>query len=272
MTGGMCWEALNNIGAAPQRPMVILLNDNGRSYLPTVGGFATTALRGRGVDGETGRNLFRDLGLEYLGPIDGHDLIAIEGALQEAADLNRPVVVHCVTSKGRGYAPAEQDDHDRFHAVGVIDSDDGRAGRSGGARPGRRCSPKRSRRSVKSVRTSSASPRRCSTRWGWAALRPGFRDRVFDIGIAEQHAVTSAAGLAIGGMHPVVAIYAAFIGRALDQLIMDVALHQLAGDHSDRPGRASPGRTAPATTACGTRRFSRSSPASRWPHRETRRD
>ncbi len=228
MTGGMCWEALNNIGAAPERPMVILLNDNGRSYLPTVGGFARhlTALRGRGVDGETGRNLFRDLGLEYLGPIDGHDIAAVEGALQEAAAMNRPVVVHCVTAKGRGYAPAEQDDHDRFHAVGLVDPATGRARHSGG----------RSWTSVFAQEIAALGEERpdivCLTAAmlhpvGLGSFAARFPQRVFDIGIAEQHAVTSAAGLALGGMHPVVAIYAAFIGRALDQLIMDVALHQL---------------------------------------------
>jgi 1-deoxy-D-xylulose-5-phosphate synthase len=226
MTGGMCWEALNNIGAAPERPMIIVLNDNGRSYLPTIGGFARHLRELRKGGPEGGHNLFRDLGLEYLGPVDGHDLGAVEEALRQAATLHRPVVVHCVTCKGRGYSPAEEDDEDRFHAVGVIDPATGRAKQPG----------KRSWTSVFAEEITAIGAERedvvCLTAAmlhpvGLGSFAARFPERVFDIGIAEQHAVTSAAGLAIGGLHPVVAIYAAFIGRALDQLIMDVSLHQL---------------------------------------------
>ncbi|HEX2179426.1 MAG TPA: 1-deoxy-D-xylulose-5-phosphate synthase [Actinomycetota bacterium] len=226
MTGGMCWEALNNVGAAPQRPVIIVLNDNGRSYLPTVGGFARHLAQLRNYGSEAGHNLFRELGLEYLGPIDGHDTPAVEDALREAAGLLRPVVVHCVTAKGKGFPPAEEDDLDRFHAVGVVDPATGRPRRPGD----------RSWTSVFAEEITAIGEERddvvCLTAAmlhpvGLGGFAARFPERVFDIGIAEQHAVTSAAGLAIGGLHPVVAIYASFIGRALDQLIMDVALHRL---------------------------------------------
>ncbi|MGH3593912.1 MAG: 1-deoxy-D-xylulose-5-phosphate synthase N-terminal domain-containing protein, partial [Pseudonocardiaceae bacterium] len=125
LTGGMCWEALNNIGAAPDRPVIIVLNDNGRSYSPTVGGFARhlAELRQCDVDRHT---LFEDLGLAYLGPVDGHDITGVESALRRAAALRRPVVVHCITQKGNGYPPAEQDETDCLHTVGVIDPSTGR--------------------------------------------------------------------------------------------------------------------------------------------------
>ena len=234
MTGGMCWEALNNIGSAPERPMIIVLNDNGRSYLPTVGGFARhlASLRqgepaGLIAEGENGKpNLFKLLGLAYLGPVDGHDLAAMEDALRQAALLHRPVVIHCVTCKGKGYLPAEEDDQDRFHAVGIIDPNTGRA-RQPGARTWTSVFAEEiteigsEREDVVCLTAAMLHPT------GLGSFAACFPERVFDIGIAEQHAVTSAAGLAIGGLHPVVAIYAAFIGRALDQLIMDVALHQL---------------------------------------------
>lgn len=226
MTGGMCWEALNNIGAAPERPMIIVLNDNGRSYLPTIGGFARHLAELRNGGTERRHNLFQELGLSYLGPIDGHDVGALEDALREAAILHRPVVVHCVTAKGRGFPPAEEDEQDRFHTVGVIDPATGRPKHPGN----------RSWTSVFAEEITAIGEERqdvvCLTAAmlhpvGLGSFAARFPERVFDIGIAEQHAVTSAAGLAIGGLHPVVAIYAAFIGRALDQLIMDVALHQL---------------------------------------------
>jgi 1-deoxy-D-xylulose-5-phosphate synthase len=224
MTGGMCWEAMNNLGAIADWPVVILLNDNGRSYLPTVGGFAShlASLRAGDSDG----NVFEDLGLAYLGPVDGHDVAAMESALREAAALGRPVLVHCVTQKGKGYPPAEADEDDCLHAVGSINSSTGRSSALAvptwtsvfsdeitmiGAE----------REDVVCVTAAMQNP----TGLGRFAAR--FPDRVFDVGIAEQHAVTAAAGMAMGGLHPVVAIYAAFIGRAIDQLMMDVALHRL---------------------------------------------
>ncbi|MGQ0679685.1 MAG: 1-deoxy-D-xylulose-5-phosphate synthase [Actinomycetota bacterium] len=227
MTGGMCWEALNNLGTLADRPVIVVLNDNGRSYLPTIGGFARHLAELRDSSARPQRhNLFKDLGLEYVGPIDGHDIVAMELALKQAALLNRPVVVHFVTSKGKGYPPAEEHEEDLLHAVGVIDPHTGKPVRSG----------ERSWTSVFGEEITAIGEERedvvCLTAAmlhpvGLGGFAARFPERVFDIGIAEQHAVTSAAGLAIGGLHPVVAIYAAFIGRALDQLIMDVALHQL---------------------------------------------
>ena len=227
LTGGMCLEALNNISAAPQRPMVILLNDNGRSYSPTVGGLARhlSDLRAGHLDGSRG-NFFESLGLAYLGPVDGHEVAAVEVALRRAVTLGCPVVVHCVTRKGQGYPPAEHDETDHMHGVGVIDPVSGRPqilsglswtsvfadeiARIGAERPDVVC--------ITAAMLDSA---------GLGRFAASFPDRVFDVGIAEQHAITSAAGLAMGGMHPVVAIYAPFLARAFDQLMMDVALHCL---------------------------------------------
>ncbi|MGH3776249.1 MAG: 1-deoxy-D-xylulose-5-phosphate synthase [Pseudonocardiaceae bacterium] len=225
LTGGMCWEALNNIGAAPDRPVIIVLNDNGRSYSPTVGGLARhlAELRQSKVDRHT---LFEDLGLAYLGPVDGHDITAVENALRRASRLSRPVVVHCVTRKGKGYPPAEQDDADCLHTVGVIDPSTG-CPRSVG---------KPTWTSVFAEEITAIGADRddvvCLTAamlhpTGLGAFAARFPHRVFDVGIAEQHAVTCAAGLAIGGLHPVVAIYSTFLSRAFDQLLTDVALHQL---------------------------------------------
>ncbi|TWP46907.1 1-deoxy-D-xylulose-5-phosphate synthase [Lentzea tibetensis] len=216
LTGGMCWEALNNIGGAPDRPVVILLNDNGRSYDPTTGGLARhlTELREGGQN-----NLFTSMGLEYVGPVDGHDLEAVENALWRAKRLGRPVVVHCLTVKGKGYEAAEQDESDRMHAVGAAGSSSGRTWTHafgdeivaiGASRPDVVC-----------LTAAMLEP------VGLRAFAARFPDRVFDVGIAEQHAVTSAAGLAMGGLHPVVAVYATFLTRAFDQLLMDVALHRL---------------------------------------------
>ncbi|NGY59882.1 1-deoxy-D-xylulose-5-phosphate synthase [Lentzea sp. NEAU-D13] len=212
LTGGMCWEALNNIGGS-SRPVVVLLNDNGRSYDPTAGGFAASLLNG------SARGLFEALGLAYLGEIDGHDVHAVENALWEAKALGRPVVVHCKTVKGKGYPAAETDEADRMHAVGASGSSAGRTWTDafsdeivaiGAERPDVVC-----------LTAAMLEP---------VGLRPfaaRFPSRVFDVGIAEQHAVTSAAGMAMGGLHPVVAIYATFLSRAFDQLLMDVALHRL---------------------------------------------
>ncbi len=222
MTGGMCWEALNNLGVVAGWPVVIILNDNGRSYLPTIGGFAhhLEELRTGG-----GHNLFEDLGLAYIGPVDGHDVAATEAALRRAAEIGRPVVVHCVTQKGRGFPPAELDVDDCLHAIGVIDSN---------GRPAVVSVPTWT--SVFSDEITRIGEERedivCLTAamlhpTGLGKFAARFPDRVFDVGIAEQHAMTSAAGMAMAGLHPVVAVYATFLGRALDQLLMDVALHRL---------------------------------------------
>ncbi|MFH8568021.1 1-deoxy-D-xylulose-5-phosphate synthase [Streptomyces sp. NPDC017993] len=222
LTGGMAWEALNNIAAAPHRPVIVVLNDNTRSYAPTIGGLADHLARLRAGEGSS---LFEELGLAYSGPIDGHDLGALEAALRDAAALRRPVVVHCVTEKGRGHAPAEQDDADRFHAVRAIGSTGTVQDRT----------PQPSWTSVFGEELAELGARRPDIAAITAAmLRPAglaefarrFPERTFDVGIAEQHAVTSAAGLALGGMHPVVAVYATFLNRAFDQLLMDVALHR----------------------------------------------
>jgi 1-deoxy-D-xylulose-5-phosphate synthase len=225
LTGGMCWEALNNLGFASDRPVIIVLNDNGRSYSPTIGGLAShlAELRQNPTNRHT---VFEDLGLAYLGPVDGHDIAEIESALQRANELNRPVVVHCVTRKGKGYPPAEHDDTDHLHTVGVIDTSTGRP----------RCPGRPTWTSVFAEEITAIGAQRSDVVCVTAAmLHPTgldkfaarFPDRVFDVGIAEQHAITSAAGLAIGGLHPVVALYSTFVSRAFDQLLMDVALHRL---------------------------------------------
>jgi 1-deoxy-D-xylulose-5-phosphate synthase len=230
LTGGMCWEALNNIGATVDRPVIIVLNDNGRSYAPTVGGLARHLARLRQSDKDSfdtdHHTLFENLGLAYLGPIDGHDISEVESTLRRADQLRRPVVVHCMTRKGKGYPPAEQDDIDCLHAVGVIDPSTGYPHWAG----------KPTWTSVFAKEITAIGADRadvvCVTAamlhpTGLSEFATRFPTRVFDVGIAEQHAVTCAAGLAIGGLHPVVAIYSTFLTRAVDQLLMDVALHQL---------------------------------------------
>ncbi|MCA0155587.1 1-deoxy-D-xylulose-5-phosphate synthase [Tsukamurella sp. M9C] len=260
LTGGMCWEALNNI-AASDRPVVIVVNDNGRSYAPTIGGLAThlsglrtqpeyerllgearARLRKMPVVGEPAYSflhgmkagikdmvspqaLFADLGLKYVGPIDGHDELALEAALRRAKDFGGPVVVHALTRKGNGYEHAENHEADQMHGIGVIDPATGLpVGGAAGARDwtsvfaeelvahGER------RDDVVAITGAMAEPT------GVADFGRKFPDRMYDVGIAEQHALTSAAGLALGGMHPVVALYATFLNRAFDQLLMDVAL------------------------------------------------
>ncbi|MGI5347756.1 1-deoxy-D-xylulose-5-phosphate synthase [Streptomyces sp. CA-250714] len=262
LTGGMAWEALNNIAAAKDRPLVIVVNDNERSYSPTIGGLANHLATLRTTDGyerflargkdvlnrtpvvgkplyETlhgakkglkdfiaPQGMFEDLGLKYVGPIDGHDVAAVESALQRAKRFGGPVLVHCLTEKGRGYQPARQDEADQFHTVGKIDPVTGEpvgpsTGRSwtsvfgeemvrvGAERP-----------DVVAVTAAMLHP------VGFGGFAEAYPDRVFDVGIAEQHATVSAAGMATGGLHPVVAVYATFLGRAFDQLLMDVALHR----------------------------------------------
>ena len=261
LTGGMCWEALNNI-AAGKRPVVIVVNDNGRSYAPTIGGLAEhlaglrlqpayermlergrNAVRAIPVIGEvcfqamhsvkagikdavSPQTMFSDLGLKYVGPIDGHDEHAVETALRHARGYNRPVIVHVVTRKGMGYPPAENDEAEQMHACGVIDPKTGLATKV--AAPGwtsvfsdALIAHATARRDIVAITAAMPGPT------GLAAFGERFPDRLFDVGIAEQHAVTSAAGLAMGGLHPVVAIYSTFLNRAFDQVLMDVALHKL---------------------------------------------
>jgi 1-deoxy-D-xylulose-5-phosphate synthase len=261
LTGGMCWEALNNIAAA-KRPVVIVINDNGRSYAPTIGGLAEHLAGLRLQPGyermlERGRNavraipvigevcfqamhsvkvgikdavspqaMFTDLGLKYVGPIDGHDEHAVENALRHARGYDAPVIVHVVTRKGMGYGPAENDEAEQMHACGVIDPKTGLATKV--AAPGwtsvfsdALIAYAGARRDIVAITAAMPGPT------GLAAFGERFPDRLFDVGIAEQHAVTSAAGLAMGGLHPVVAIYSTFLNRAFDQVLMDVALHKL---------------------------------------------
>jgi 1-deoxy-D-xylulose-5-phosphate synthase len=228
LTGGMSWEALNNIGAARTRPMVIVVNDNARSYDPTVGGVAEHLARLRSNPGRS--SIFAELGLDYLGPVDGHDVTALQSMLErarnDARDRRRAVVVHCVTVKGKGYSPAESDEADRLHAVGVVDPETGAPRRTGpttwtdvfGAEMAELAA---TRDDLVAITAAMLRP------VGLLKLAQAFPGRVVDVGMAEQHAVTTAAGLALGGMHPVVAVYATFFNRAFDQALMDVALHRL---------------------------------------------
>ncbi len=262
LTGGMCWEAMNNIAAA-DRPVIIVVNDNGRSYAPTIGGLADhlaslrlapeyeqvldvvkqvlgrtplvgpplyDALHGikRGIkDVVQPQGMFEDLGLKYVGPVDGHDVHALETALRRARDFGGPVIVHCVTRKGFGYPAAEQDDADCFHAVGVIDPSTGKPTAAGGGTSWTSVFADEivqighERPDVVTLTAAMLQP------VGLKKFAATFPDRVFDVGIAEQHAVTSAAGLALGGIKPVVCVYATFLNRAFDQVLMDVALHRL---------------------------------------------
>ncbi|MBS2531176.1 1-deoxy-D-xylulose-5-phosphate synthase [Catenulispora sp. NF23] len=239
LSGGLAFEALNDIGGSGC-PVVVVLNDNGRSYAPTTGGLARHLARLRA--GIADADVFGELGLAYLGPVDGHDVAAVERALSAAAARNGPVIVHCVTVKGKGYLPAETDEADRLHTVGALDPAAaghaaGHAAGAGSGAGGSAAPAARSWTDVFAEEIVGIGARRpdivCLTA---SMLRPvGLRqfadrwpDRVFDVGIAEQHAVCSAAGLALGGLHPVVAVYASFLNRAFDQVIMDVALHRLA--------------------------------------------
>ncbi|MEV8478095.1 1-deoxy-D-xylulose-5-phosphate synthase [Streptomyces sp. NPDC051173] len=261
LTGGMAWEALNNIAVAKDRPLVIVVNDNERSYAPTIGGLANHLATLRTTDGyerflARGKDLlertpvlgrplyetlhgakkglkdfiapqgmFEDLGLKYIGPIDGHDIEALESALQRAKRFGGPVIVHCLTQKGRGYKPAEQHEGDRFHGIGVIHPDTGLPVSSGGADwtsvfGDEMVELGREREDIVAITAAMLQP------VGLEKFAKAFPDRVYDVGIAEQHAATSAAGLATGGLHPVFAVYATFLNRAFDQVLMDVALHK----------------------------------------------
>jgi 1-deoxy-D-xylulose-5-phosphate synthase len=262
LTGGMAWEALNNIAASDDLPLVIVVNDNGRSYTPTVGGLARhlTGLRTNpryeqilelvkrtvsraplvgnaaydilhGIkiglkDVLAPQGLFSDLGLKYVGPIDGHDIAEVERALRQAKQFRAPVLVHCITRKGNGFKAAENHEEDRFHAVGKINATTGEA--IGGS-----ADPMWTELfSEELLRLGSADERVVAITaamvypTGLHRFAQAFPGRCFDVGIAEQHAVTSAAGLAMGGLHPVVAVYSTFLNRAFDQVLMDVALHR----------------------------------------------
>ncbi|MFD6161336.1 1-deoxy-D-xylulose-5-phosphate synthase [Nocardia sp. NPDC060256] len=233
LTGGLAYEALNNIGAAEHRPVIVVLNDNGHSYSPTFGAIAAHLAQLRGTAGRDSRStpwprsanptVFEQLGLAYLGPIDGHDVGALETALRQAKSLARPVVVHAVTVKGKGYGPACVDP-ERMHTASP---------KPAVPKPG---SPTPSWTDVFAGELVDLGARRGDVVAITAAM-PGptgltrfaerYPDRCFDVGIAEQHAVASAAGLAMAGMHPVVALYSTFLNRAFDQLLLDVALHRL---------------------------------------------
>jgi len=261
LTGGMAWEALNNIAESDDRRLVIVVNDNGRSYAPTIGGLAKQldalrtsrpyekvldwgkrTLQAGGAPGrvtyealhglKTGlrdvlrpQGMFEGLGIKYVGPVDGHDVLAVEAALRSARAFGGPVIVHAITEKGRGYVPAESDVADRFHAVGVIHPETGlpvvpsRFGWTAVFAEEIR-DIARARSDVVGVTAAMLGP------VGLAPMAEEMPDRVFDVGIAEQHALTAAAGMAFAGLHPVVALYATFLNRAFDQLLMDVALHK----------------------------------------------
>jgi len=274
LTGGMAWEALNNIAGARDRPVVIVVNDNGRSYQRTIGGLADhlasvrvsqryeqvldlvkttlshTPLVGpplfetlhgikKGLkDVLQPQVLFEDLGLKYLGPVDGHDEQALEHALGRAREFGGPVLVHVITQKGRGYALAEENDEDCLHQVqpGAAVQMNGAVRAANGAAPAASGPAKRPWTQVFADELAAIGARRPDVvaitaamlhPTGLAKFAEAYPERVFDVGIAEQHAVTSAAGLAMGGMHPVVAIYATFLNRAFDQVLMDVAMHKL---------------------------------------------
>ncbi|MEU8622507.1 1-deoxy-D-xylulose-5-phosphate synthase [Streptomyces sp. NPDC048623] len=233
LTGGMAWEGLNNLAAAPHRPVVVVLNDNTRSYAPTVGGIPEHLAELR-TGARPPHSVFETLGLAYVGPVDGHDIAALEEALRHAAGHGGPVVVHCLTEKGRGHAPAEQDEADRFHAVRPRPAVRPRT--AGGPAVPRTDTPEPpSWTDVFGEELAELGARRPDLVALTAAMlaptglnrfADRFPDRTFDVGIAEQHAVTSAAGLALGGLHPVVALYATFLNRAFDQMLLDVALHR----------------------------------------------
>ncbi|WP_445154583.1 1-deoxy-D-xylulose-5-phosphate synthase [Arthrobacter sp. Hor0625] len=269
LTGGMAWEAINNIAADKKRRVVIVVNDNGRSYAPTVGGVADylaslrptidslraapayegaldwwkKRLQNGGPAGQftykslhamkkgikdwwAPQGMFEDLGMKYIGPVDGHNLQAMENALATAKNYAGPVIVHAMTEKGHGYAPARAHEADQFHAVGIIDPETGEPTEAGGAKSWTSVFADEiaeiadERKDIVGITGAMLIPVGLHK---FAARHP---ERVFDVGIAEQHALTSAAGMAFGGLHPVVAVYATFLNRAFDQLLMDVALHK----------------------------------------------
>ena len=260
LTGGMSWEALNNIATAGSRNLVIVVNDNERSYSPTIGGLAThlSTLRmtqgyerfldwGKDVLQKTPvvgapifetlhgmkkgikdivapQGMFEDLGLKYIGPIDGHDIAAMDRALEQARAFGEPVLVHVITEKGRGYSPAIADEAEKFHAVGIVDPETGMPVSTSKTSwtdifAAELVEIGKKREDVVAITAAMLGPT------GLDKFQKVFPDRTIDVGIAEQHAVTSAAGLAYTGLHPVVAVYSTFLNRAFDQVLLDVALH-----------------------------------------------
>ncbi|KWV30207.1 1-deoxy-D-xylulose-5-phosphate synthase [Micromonospora rifamycinica] len=261
LTGGMCWEALNNIATSGNR-LVIVVNDNGRSYSPTIGGLADhlSSLRlnpgyekvldtvkdalgntpfvgkpmyevlhavKKGIkDAVAPQAMFEDLGIKYVGPVDGHDIAAVESALRAAKNFGGPVIVHAVTRKGYGYRPAEEDEADCLHGPGAFDVETGKLLAAPSVKwtqvfADELVAIADERPDVVGITAAMAEPT------GIATLARKHPNRVYDVGIAEQHAATSAAGLAMGGLHPVVAVYATFLNRAFDQVLLDVAMHKL---------------------------------------------
>ncbi|WP_225729601.1 MULTISPECIES: 1-deoxy-D-xylulose-5-phosphate synthase [unclassified Nocardia] len=219
LTGGMAYEALNNIGAAPHRPVIVVLNDNGLSYSPTTGAIADHLARLR--DGRAvGPNLFEQLGFAYLGPVDGHDIGALESALRRAKRLGGPALVHAVTVKGKGYPPARAD-AERMHSTGARGGSAAKSVAWTDIFADELVRIGAERADVVAITAAMPEPT------GLARFAERFPQRCYDVGIAEQHAVASAAGLATAGLHPVVAIYSTFLNRAFDQLLLDVALHRL---------------------------------------------
>ncbi len=260
LTGGMSWEALNNIATAENRNLVIVVNDNERSYSPTIGGLAAhlSTLRmtqgyerfldwGKDVLQKTPvvgapifetlhgvkkgikdivapQGMFEDLGLKYIGPIDGHDITAMDRALEQAKAFGEPVLVHVITEKGRGYSPAIADEAEKFHAVGVVDPETGLPVATTKTSwtdvfAAELVEIGKKREDVVAITAAMLGPT------GLDKFQKVFPERTIDVGIAEQHAVTSAAGLAYTGLHPVVAVYSTFLNRAFDQVLLDVALH-----------------------------------------------
>lgn len=261
LTGGMSWEALNNIATAKDRNLIIIVNDNARSYSPTIGGLAEhlstlrvtqgyerfldwgkdilhrtpvvgmpiyETLHGmkKGIkDIVAPQGMFEDLGLKYMGPFDGHDIAAMEKALSIAKHFGGPVLVHAITEKGRGHIPAMADEAEKFHAVGIIDPETGIPMNNGGTSWTKVFSEElvavgKERVDIVAITAAMMGPT------GLDAFQKLFPHRTIDVGIAEQHALTSAAGLAFTGMHPVVALYSTFLNRGFDQLLLDVALHK----------------------------------------------
>ncbi|MEY2837531.1 MAG: hypothetical protein RLZ46_913 [Actinomycetota bacterium] len=261
LTGGMSWEALNNIAAVEDRNLMIVVNDNERSYSPTIGGLATylSTLRvtqgyerfldwGKEVLSKTPvvgapiyetlhgmkkgikdivapQGMFEDLGLKYVGPIDGHDIVAMERAFTQAKEFGEPVLVHVITEKGRGHKPAVADEAEKFHAVGVVDPETGTPLAKSATSwtsvfADELVAVGRTRKDIVAITAAMLGPT------GLDKFEKEFPERTIDVGIAEQHAVTSAAGLAFAGLHPVVAVYSTFLNRAFDQLLLDVALHK----------------------------------------------